>query len=272
MTRVGFIGAGRMGEPMVERLLSAGHEVTVYARRPELRQRLAARGAVVVDDAVDAASTAEVFLSCLFSDPQLEETGPRVVAALPAGAVFASHTTGSVSLLRQLAGAGSARDVAVVDAPVSGTDTDIRAGRLTVLLGGPGTAVDAVADIVASFADPVLRTGELGSGLAVKLVNNLMFAAQIQTAAAAVHLARDLGVAQEALVEALGHSSGGSTALRYLGGADPADFGARISEFMAKDVAACEATARELGVTPEFLFDIVRSGPLPLTSGTPAAR
>ena len=253
-----------MGEPMVERLLTAGHSVTVFARRAEVRERLAALGAVVVDEAGDAAATADVFLSCLFSDQQLAEIGPGVVDALPPGAVFASHTTGSVSLLRDLADQGSARGVHVVDAPVSGTDVDIRAGRLTVLLGGPDRAVEAVVGAVVAYAEPVLRTGGLGSALAVKLVNNLLFAAQVQTASAAVQLARRLGVAQDALVEALGHSSGGSAALRHMGSADPEQFGARIREFLVKDVAACEAAASDLGVEPGFLLDVVRRGPLPL--------
>jgi 3-hydroxyisobutyrate dehydrogenase-like beta-hydroxyacid dehydrogenase len=263
MTRVGFVGAGAMGEPMVERLLAVGHEVHVHARRADVRERLTERGAVVTGQAADAAAEAEVFLSCLFSDPQLLEVGPAVVDALPSGAVLASHTTGSADLLRQLADQGRSRGVSVVDAPVSGTDTDIRAGQLTVLLGGESAAVELVADVVRAYADPVLLTGGLGSALAVKLVNNLLFAAHVQLGAAAVNLGSRLGIPTQQLFEALGHMSGGSTALRYMAATGSAEeFGRRVAHFLHKDVAACEDAARERDVDPGLLLDVVRRGPL----------
>lgn len=271
MTSIGFVGAGRMGEPMVQRLLAAGHPVTVLARRPEVRERLAGEGAVVVGDAAAAAADADVLLCCLFSDAQLAEVGPEIVAALPAGSVLASHVTGSLALLERLTALGAPRDVAVVDAPVSGNAESIRDGRLTVLLGGPPAAVDTVAAAVAAYADPVLRTGALGTALSLKLVNNLLFAAHVQTAAAAVRLAGELGIAEDALTAALAHTSGGSTALRYIAAAgDVERFGAGVAEFMRKDVAACEAAAAERGVAPGFLFDVARTGPLPLTA-TPSS-
>ena len=266
MTTVGFIGAGRMGEPMVERMLDAGHSVSVYVRRPEVRERLTARGAVVVDDPAAAAAGAEVFLSCLFDDKQLAEVGPSIIDALPGGAVFASHTTGSVALLRQLLDRGRRRGVEVVDAPVSGTAEAIRAGKLLVLLGGETAAVQRCAAVVAAYAEPVQPTGELGSALAVKLVNNLLFAANMQLLAEGASLAGELGVAQDVLYAALAHASGGSHAAVYASEhGDIQTFGARISEFLGKDVAACQAAADELGVRPDLLFEVVRRGPLPLT-------
>jgi 3-hydroxyisobutyrate dehydrogenase-like beta-hydroxyacid dehydrogenase len=270
MTRIGFVGAGQLGGPMVARLVAAGHDVTVHARRVEVRMELAAAGARAVDTLEAACADAEVFLVCLFSDAQLAEVGPAAVAALPSGAVLASHVTGSVQLVRDLAQQGAARGVEVVDAPVSGTADDIRAGRLTVLLGGGPAAVGRCTDAVGAYAAEILPTGALGSALEVKLVNNLLFAANCQLAAAAWQLGESLGIEPHALFACLGRSSGNSTAASHLGRfPDLASFGAQVAPFLVKDVAVAAAEAAALGADPVLLLDVVRRGPLAITG--PAA-
>jgi 3-hydroxyisobutyrate dehydrogenase-like beta-hydroxyacid dehydrogenase len=133
--RVGFVGAGRMGFPMVERLAAAGHDLVVYARRPEAAANLDRLGVRRTSELTEAAAAADVLLVCVFSDAQLTEVAGPLAAALPDGAVFASHVTGRASVLRSLADRCPA--IQVVDAPVSGGPGEISAGCLTVLLGGP---------------------------------------------------------------------------------------------------------------------------------------
>jgi 3-hydroxyisobutyrate dehydrogenase-like beta-hydroxyacid dehydrogenase len=102
---VGFLGAGQLGEPMVERLLGAGHDVVVYARREEIRRRLEAKGAATADSVADLARGSDVLISCLFSDAQLRETGigpDGFIANARQGAVFVSHTTGTLPTLQSL--------------------------------------------------------------------------------------------------------------------------------------------------------------------------
>ena len=153
----------------------------------------------------------------------------------------------------------------MVDAPVSGGPGEISAGRLTVLLGGEPAARARAADAVRAYADPIIETGELGTALAVKLVNNFLFAANTQLAAEAVRLGEELGVAPGELLGALKHMSGGSPASRRAAaGADMAAFATRIGPFMKKDVAACLEQAAERGVDPGLLIDVVRRGPLAL--------
>ncbi|MDT0488579.1 NAD(P)-binding domain-containing protein, partial [Streptomyces doebereineriae] len=97
MTRaIGFIGAGQLGEPMVARLLGAGHSVLAYSRREEVRARLAASGARLAGSVAELASQSDILLSCLFSDLQLRETGwgpDGFIANAKSGSVFVSHTT-----------------------------------------------------------------------------------------------------------------------------------------------------------------------------------
>ena len=262
-SRIGFVGAGRMGLPMVERLAAAGHDLVVYARRAETQAALTGLGVRTTAELAEAAADADVLLLCVFTDEQLAEiAGPRA-ATLPDGAVFASHGTGRESTLRAVAGRFPA--IHVVDAPVSGTPDDIRAGRLTVLLGGLPAARARAAVVVRAYADPVIETGELGTALAVKLINNFLFAANTQLAAEAVRLGEALGVAPGELLGALEHMSGGSQAShRAAARADMAEFAARIGPFMRKDVAICLEQAAERGVDPGLLIDVVRRGRLKL--------
>jgi 3-hydroxyisobutyrate dehydrogenase-like beta-hydroxyacid dehydrogenase len=272
-TTVGFLGAGQLGEPMVERLLGAGHHVLVYARREEARRRLEAKGAALTDSVADLAHDSDVLISCLFSDAQLRETGlgpEGFIANAKPGSVFVSHTTGTVSTLEALRN-GSASGPVVLDAPVSGTAEDIEAGTLTVLIGGPGDAVAEVTPVLAAYADPVVATGALGSALALKLINNLLFAANAQLFAAAVQLGEQLGVQPDVLLSTLQVCSAGSNAAIHahrIGGMS--EFAERAGPFLRKDIAACREAAAEAGAELGLLGTAVREGPLALDDGDSA--
>jgi 3-hydroxyisobutyrate dehydrogenase-like beta-hydroxyacid dehydrogenase len=264
---VGFLGAGQLGEPMVDRLLGAGHDVVAYARREEIRRRLTAKGAVIADSVADLACGSDVLISCLFSDAQLRETGlgaDGFIANAKPGAVFVSHTTGTLSTLEALRDSFPAPPV-ILDAPVSGTIENIDAGTLTVLIGGPSDAVAAVTPILAAYADPVVTTGALGSALALKLINNLLFAANAQLLAAATQLGGQLGVEPSVLLSALQVCSARSHAAEQahrVGGMDR--FEELAGPFLRKDIAACREAASEAGVELGLLETAVLEGPLAL--------
>jgi 3-hydroxyisobutyrate dehydrogenase-like beta-hydroxyacid dehydrogenase len=266
---IGFIGAGQLGEPMVLRLLAASHDVLLYARRGDVRDRLASQGAVLADSVAELARHSDILISCLFSDAQLREIGlasKGLIANAKPGAVFVSHTTGNVVTLKALADSAALAPV-ILDAPVSGTVDDIVAGTLTVLLGGPSDAVQMVTPVLAAYADPIVPTGELGSALALKLVNNLLFAANAQLLAAATRLAEQLGVNSDGLLSALQVCSAGSNAAAYAyrsGGMD--SFAEATRPFLRKDIAAALEAAQEAGADPGLLGQVFDSGPLALRS------
>jgi 3-hydroxyisobutyrate dehydrogenase-like beta-hydroxyacid dehydrogenase len=252
-----------MGLPMVERLAAAGHDLVVFARRDEVKETLTGLGVRPTAELAEAAAGVDVLLVCLFSDAQLVEVAGTLGGALPDGAVLASHVTGRDSTLRTIA--GQFPGIQVVDAPVSGGPHEIAAGQLTVLLGGAPAARERAAAVVGAYADPVIELGDLGTALAVKLVNNLLFAANAQLVAEAVRLGEAIGVAPGDLLGALEHMSGGSqVSRRAAAGSDMASFATRIGPFMKKDVAACQEQAAELGVDPGLLIEVVRRGPLAL--------
>jgi 3-hydroxyisobutyrate dehydrogenase-like beta-hydroxyacid dehydrogenase len=263
---VGFVGAGQLGEPMVLRLLEAGVPVTTYARRPEVRDRLAARGARLAASVAELAADSDILISCVFSDAQLMEIGSGpdgFIANIKPGGIFVSHTTGTLTTLESLRDHPSAPTV--LDAPVSGTADDILGGTLTVLIGGPAEAVQLVSPILAAYANPIVPTGELGSALALKLINNVLFAANAQLIAAATELGTSMGVSPNALLTALQVCSAGSRAathIQQIGGIAP--FIEIAGPFLHKDVAACREAAAQAGADLGLLGEVVATGPLPL--------
>jgi len=265
---IGFIGAGQLGEPMVSRLLDAGHEVVVYARRDEVRDRLKYFGAAPADSLAGVAARSDILISCLFSDAQLREAGLArngFVSHAKTGSLFVSHTTGTRSTLTELAAAWPTPQ-AILDAPVSGTADDIAAGTLTVLLGGPADAVARVKPVLAAYADPIIETGELGTALDIKLINNVLFAANVQLVAAAADLGQRFGVHTAALLAALAACSGGSNAAAYTQSAGSVGtFATMAAPFLRKDIAACIAVAEKTGADLGLLRTVIETGPLNLT-------
>jgi 3-hydroxyisobutyrate dehydrogenase-like beta-hydroxyacid dehydrogenase len=270
VTTIGFLGAGQLGEPMVRRLLGAGHSVLVFARRSDVRARLSDQGASLADSVADLAGRSDILISCLFSDVQLRETGlgpDGFIASAKPGAVFVSHTTGTLATLTDLSNS-SPSPPAIVDAPVSGTADHIAAGELTVLIGGEPDAVERVRPVLAAYADPIIATGELGTALDIKLINNMLFAANAQLVAAAVAVGQQLKVEPDALLQALSVCSGGSNAAGYAqraGGVEA--FVTKAAPFLRKDVGAAVAAAEQVGADLGFLRSVVETGPLPLARG-----
>ncbi|MFC5754051.1 NAD(P)-dependent oxidoreductase [Actinomadura rugatobispora] len=248
--RLGFIGAGRMGRPMVRRLTAAGHEVRVLGRTPEAREALAGDGAQAVADTAGVADGAEAVLVCVFNDEQVRDIcldGP-LLDRMPAGSALVVHTTGSPRTAEAIAARAAAGGVDVIDCPVSGGPHDIEAGRLTLFAGGADDAVARVRPALESYGDPLLHVGPTGAGQRVKLVNNALFASHIGLLADAVRLWNRWGLDETALLDALQH---GSSASRALAGVhhrgSVAAFAEATGAFVGKDVEVVRKVAAEDG-------------------------
>jgi 3-hydroxyisobutyrate dehydrogenase-like beta-hydroxyacid dehydrogenase len=250
--RVGFVGAGRMGRPMVDRLVAAGHEVTVLGRTEQAREALLSAGARPVAEASAVAAKADVVCLCVFSDEQVSSIAldGGLVAAMPEGSALVIHTTGSPRTAQAIAAAGAAQGIAVIDSPVSGGPHDIAAGHITLLVGGADADFERACPVLAAYGDPILHVGPLGAGQAVKLVNNAVFAANIGLVAQAVRLGQQLGVSEEGLLAALPHGSAASMGLTVAAGRGSVATSARmLAEFLGKDVKVVREVAADLGAT-----------------------
>ncbi|BBX01449.1 6-phosphogluconate dehydrogenase [Mycolicibacterium moriokaense] len=260
MTRVGFVGAGRMGGPMVSRLVEAGHEVRALGRTDEKRRAVAELGAQPVAGLHDIARDADVLIVCVFTDEQVAQVcSPGVLAAMSPGSTLVVHTTGSPRTVQTVA--AHSPNIDVLDAPVSGGPHNIAAGALTLFVGGPDDAVARVRPVLAAYGDPILHVGPLGAGQAVKLTNNALFAAQIGLLREAVALGDRFGVGEAELLEAITHGSGASTVAGFVAAGGSVDtFVERTSEFIGKDVEVVRKIAAELGEALGLLDDVIDAG------------
>jgi len=243
----------------------------VYGRRGNVCARLREHGAILAASVADLAAQSDILISCLFSDAQLRETGlgsDGFIANAKAGAIFVSHTTGTSDTLRELS-QSVASPPTILDAPVSGTADHIADGKLTVLIGGPSGEVERVRPVLAAYADPIVATGDLGSALTVKLVNNVLFAANAQMVAAAAVAAEQLGIASGALLEALSVCSGGSNAAAFALGTGLEEFVTLAGPYLRKDVAVAVDAAQVANVDLGLLLSVVENGPLDLLGSVP---
>lgn len=249
--RIGFVGAGRMGRPMVARLAAAGHQVRVLLRAPvdpARRRGVEQLGATVVDRAADAAARSDAVVLCVFTDTQVRELcqDAGLLATMPPGSALVVHTTTSPTTIEAIADRTEAVDV--VDAPVSGGPHDVAAGRVTLFVGGRQDAVNRLRPILSCYGDPILHVGPRGARQAVKLVNNALFAAHIGLLAESVRLGEQLGASESTLLRALPHGSATSRVLEIVAArAGVAEFLEVAGEFIGKDVAVVRGIAEDLG-------------------------
>jgi 3-hydroxyisobutyrate dehydrogenase-like beta-hydroxyacid dehydrogenase len=258
---VGFVGAGRMGAPMVRRLVNAGHDVKVLGRTDEKCLAIAELGARPVGDLEAVTDGADVVVVCVFTDDQVKQLclDGDLAAAMRPGSTLVLHTTGSPRTARQIGERFG--HVGVVDAPVSGGPHDIAAGKVTLFVGGDDKAVARVQPVLNAYGDPIQHVGGTGAGQLVKLVNNTLFAAQIGLVAEGSRLGAQFGIEESALLNALTHGSAQSRVLDMIASAGSARaFIAAVGEFIGKDVAVVRQTIAELDGDLGILDSAVEAG------------
>ena len=246
---------------MVRRLVDGGHHVQALGRTDERRLTVTELGAQAVGEIAETASGADVVVVCVFTDEQVRQAciDDGLLAAMRPGSVLILHTTGSPTTARDLA--GRAGGIGILDAPVSGGPHDIAAGRITVFVGGDDDVVERARPALACYADPIVHVGPTGAGQLVKLVNNILFAAQIGLVAEGVRLGGSLGIEEVALLDALSHGSAGSQALSSIAATGSASaFISKVGEFIGKDVAVVRETVAELGVDLGLLDTVATAG------------
>jgi 3-hydroxyisobutyrate dehydrogenase len=257
MTRVGFIGVGHMGRPMVDRLVAAGVPTEVYVRRPELRDELASAGVTVASSAAELAGRSDLVILCFFNDAQVREVmlGDGVVAAMQPGSILVSHVTGSPAVSRDLQ-AAAPDGVTVLDVPISGTDDHIRRGQLTLMVGGDLAARDRIRPVLETYSNPILHVGGLGDGQRVKLINNLVFTVNLRTALAAAELGESMGVPAAELSRVLSECSGGSFAINLFQHMSPESLTGGARHYLVKDVTTIRDVAGEQGIELGLLGEL----------------
>lgn len=247
--KIGWIGLGMIGTAMVKRLLAAGFDVSVFERGQGLEEVRSA-GAAPVRDYRELARAADLLVLCVFSDAQLREVlfEEGALEAMTDGGALAIHTTGSPTLMREIAAAVPA-GVMVLDATFSGGPHDIEVAGLTLMVGGDEETLKRARPAFECYARNINFLGPVGSGQVVKLLNNLLFATNLMNAAKTLNLAGDQGFEATSVASIIGTCSGASYAMaRFEAPLPPAALLDRVRPYLEKDVATAMAVAAEEGL------------------------
>ncbi|NNC91425.1 MAG: NAD(P)-dependent oxidoreductase [Acidimicrobiia bacterium] len=216
--RLGWVGTGRMGYQLVERLLAAGCDVSVYNRTRSKAEPLADSGATIVDSPAELADRDVVFTMVAASADFIEVvTGPEGILSRPGTApdIIVDSSTVSTTAGEQVREAADAVGTQLVAAPVSGNPSVVRSGRLTSVASGPRDAFDTVKPYLDLYGAGVTYVGEGEVARLVKICHNLMLGIYTQTLAEILVLAESAGVARADFMAFLNQSVMGSVFSQY---------------------------------------------------------
>ncbi|MFL9875865.1 NAD(P)-dependent oxidoreductase [Paraburkholderia megapolitana] len=210
--RVSFVGLGAMGWPMAANLVRAGYDVYVFDASSDATQRFesevgghACASLAELGDAADVVitmlPTSKIVRNVLFDEHGVTRT-------LHAGAVVVDMSSGVPGETIQIARELAARDIKLVDAPVSGGTRRAVTGELAIIVGGDEDVIDRVAPVLKVMGRSITRTGPIGSGQAMKALNNLALGGSFLVALEALLVGKKFGLDPALIVDVLNASSG----------------------------------------------------------------
>ena len=211
---LGFVGVGRMGGPMANRLLDAGHALCVYDTNAEAVKALAARGATVASSAQEVASSADMVLISLPTPPivQAVATGERGILKGSRLKTLIDLSTTGPSVAGVVAKAASERGVAWVDSPVSGGVGGATNGTLAVMVSCAKDTFPIVDPVLKTFGKTFYVGDKPGLAQVAKLANNLLAAAAIVLSSEAVVMGVKAGLDAKTLIDIINAGSGRNSA------------------------------------------------------------
>ncbi len=223
MTKIAFIGLGAMGQRMAARLLSAGHDLTVWNRSPDVAAALVSHGAKLAIDPADAAKDAEIVFSMVRDDAASSDVwlSPETGAlnALPERAIAVECSTVSHGHIKKLSSAFDAAQRKLVDAPLAGSRPQAEQGQLIFLVGGETSSVEALGPLFSNLGSATHHVGGTGAGSIVKLMVNSLFGVQLAVAAELLGFAKASGIDVAGASEAIGTTPVCSPAVKLAMGA-----------------------------------------------------
>lgn len=210
---VGFIGLGNMGNPMAASLLRAGHSLRVHDLCEDKAGNLLESGATWASSPRGTAAGADAVITSLPGPAAVEEVvlgDEGVFQGLARGSVYIDTSTGEPGLIRRIATEGAGRGIDVLDAPISGGVFGARDASLTVFVGGEQAVFDRYEPLLRGMGSTVIRMGDIGSGIATKLVNNFMMFINFIGACEGMAIGARAGLDPKLLIDAIRPSMGQS--------------------------------------------------------------
>ena len=256
-TAIAFIGLGMMGLPMASRLLAAGFAVRGADLSAAARAAFAERGGQLFDTPDESAQGARIVITMLpngaiVRDALLGKNG--AAEALTSGALVIDMSSSAPMDTRRLAEDLAVKGISLIDAPVSGGVKRAVDGSLAIMVGGDVAEIARARPLLQAMGKNIIATGPIGSGHAVKALNNYVSAAGFAAACEAAIVAEKFGVDPDVFVDVLNVSTGRNNSTEnkmkpvVLSGTFDSGFAMAL---MAKDVRTASDLATELGVNAE---------------------
>jgi len=248
--KIGFIGIGKMGRPMALRLAGEGHEVIAYDAQPGAAKGLEG----VAQGSLEAVAACATVITMLPNGGIVRAVADQIGPMMADGALLIDMSTSypleTLDLRKSLPG-----HIRLIDAPVSGGVWRAEIGTLTIIAGGDAADLDAVQPMLEAMGK-VTRTGALGSGHAMKLLNNYLSAAGLAAACEAVTVGRAFGLDPDVMADVFNGSTGknNATEVKLKQHVNSEAYATGFSMgLMAKDLALGARLTAELGETAEGL-------------------
>lgn len=218
-TRVGWIGTGVMGRSLCSHLLKAGYRLSIYNRSASKMADLIKAGAVGCSSPKEVAEKSDVVFSMVGYPSDVEEVllGKQgVLEGLAPGGAMVDMTTSSPGLAVRIAKAAATKNIASLDAPVSGGDIGAREGRLSIMIGGDPPTYEALTPLWKIFGTTYVLHGPPGSGQHTKVVNQILIAAGMVGLCEAMLYAQQSGLDPENVLKSVSMGAAGSWSLTNL--------------------------------------------------------
>ncbi|SHJ20975.1 3-hydroxyisobutyrate dehydrogenase [Roseomonas rosea] len=256
LRRIAFIGIGNMGWPMAARLIEAGFDLVVFDAAPDRAARFAQEvGGHAADDAASAVRGADAVITILPTSKHVGQALEAMGDALAAGTLVIEMSSGVPTATRGYAESLAARGVTMIDAPVSGGVPRAKTGDLAIILGGEAEAISRADPVLRAMGTTLTHVGGVGSGQAMKALNNLMGAAGFLIGVEALLIGQRFGLDPAVMVDVLNASTGmnNSTQKKFkqfvLSRRFDAGFGL---DLMAKDVSVALEVGRDTNTPTPF--------------------
>jgi len=209
---------GTMGGPMARNILKAGHSLVVYDLDAKKNAQFAALGAQAADGPADVARRAGILISMVDTSAQAQAVivGPGgFIDAARAGDVIVSMSTIDPEVVRDMHGVLSAKDIDIVDAPVTGFIQGAEDGTLKAYIGGSASAVEKCRWALEPMTSEIRHIGAVGQGIMVKLVNNVLAQAGRILVVEAMVMGVKAGLDPQIIIDIVGKTSGNSAIFQH---------------------------------------------------------
>jgi 3-hydroxyisobutyrate dehydrogenase-like beta-hydroxyacid dehydrogenase len=245
---------------MARAIIDAGFETTLWARRAASLEPYADTSADVADSPASLAAASDVICLCVVGDDDVRQlaAGPEgLLAGAQPDSIIVVHSTVHPHTCRELAEEASAHGVSVIDAPVSGGAPAVEQRQLLVMVGGEEAVVDKCRPVFAAYGDPIVHLGPVGGGQVTKILNNLLFSANLGSAMSLLELTSALGLSRTSVCEVIARGSANSKAMESLAafGASPTELAKVAGALLRKDVGLAVDIASSATAPQGVVFD-----------------